>query len=39
MQQQINEHADVVIIGGGPVGALAALRLARAGREVTLVEA
>ncbi|WP_114152114.1 FAD-dependent oxidoreductase [Chromobacterium haemolyticum] len=39
MQQQTNEHADVVIIGGGPVGALAALRLARAGREVTLVEA
>lgn len=33
------EHADIVVVGGGPVGALAALRFARAGRRVLLVEA
>jgi menaquinone-9 beta-reductase len=30
--------ADVVVIGGGPAGAAAAIGLARAGREVTLVD-
>jgi len=33
------EHADIIIVGGGPVGALAALRFAAAGRRVLLVEA
>jgi menaquinone-9 beta-reductase len=30
--------ADVAVVGGGPAGAGAAIRLARAGREVTLVD-
>ena len=37
--QNIPQHSDVVIVGGGPVGALAALRLAQAGRQVVLIEA
>ncbi|WP_054285012.1 FAD-dependent monooxygenase [Gulbenkiania mobilis] len=32
------DHADVAVVGGGPVGALAALGLTRAGRKVVLVE-
>ncbi|HET7725815.1 MAG TPA: NAD(P)/FAD-dependent oxidoreductase [Candidatus Limnocylindrales bacterium] len=32
------EEADVAIVGGGPSGAALALRLARAGRDVLLVE-
>jgi menaquinone-9 beta-reductase len=30
--------AEVAVVGGGPAGAAAAIRLARAGREVTLVD-
>ena len=37
--QAIPEHSEIVVVGGGPVGALTALRLAQAGRDVTLVEA
>ena len=32
-------HADVVIVGGGPVGALIALSARSAGRSVLVVEA
>ncbi|MBX9297409.1 FAD-dependent oxidoreductase [Chromobacterium vaccinii] len=39
MNEIMSEHADVLIVGGGPVGALAALRLARQGRSVMLLEA
>ncbi|QEL55862.1 FAD-dependent oxidoreductase [Chromobacterium paludis] len=39
MNAMNSEHADVLIVGGGPVGALAALRLARQGRRVLLIEA
>ncbi|OQS08974.1 2-octaprenyl-6-methoxyphenyl hydroxylase [Chromobacterium violaceum] len=39
MDSTMSEHADVLIVGGGPVGALAALRLARQGRSVLLLEA
>lgn len=35
----MNSSSDIVIIGGGPAGGLAALLLAQAGREVTLLEA
>lgn len=31
-------HADVAVVGGGPAGAAAAIHLARAGREVVLVD-
>ncbi|POZ60491.1 FAD-dependent oxidoreductase [Chromobacterium alticapitis] len=39
MNAMNSEHADVLVAGGGPVGALAALRLARQGRRVLLIEA
>ncbi|POA96688.1 2-octaprenyl-6-methoxyphenyl hydroxylase [Chromobacterium sinusclupearum] len=39
MNAMNSEHADVLVVGGGPVGALAALRLARQGRRVLLIEA
>lgn len=39
MTQAVAVHGEVVIVGGGPVGALAALRLAAQGRKVTLIEA
>ncbi|MGL6070815.1 FAD-dependent monooxygenase [Craterilacuibacter sp.] len=32
-------HADVIVVGAGPVGALAALRLARTGVRVLMIEA
>ena len=35
----MNSSHEIVIIGGGPAGGLAALLLARAGRRVTLLEA
>jgi flavin-dependent dehydrogenase len=33
-----NYHADVIVAGAGPAGATAALRLARAGLRVLMVE-
>jgi len=33
------QHADIVVVGGGPCGALTALLLAEAGRRVLLIEA
>lgn len=33
-----DRHAEILVIGGGPVGACAALELARSGARVTLVE-
>jgi 2-polyprenyl-6-methoxyphenol hydroxylase-like FAD-dependent oxidoreductase len=35
----MNSSSDIVIIGGGPAGGLAALLLAKSGRQVTLLEA
>ena len=35
----VSTATDVVIVGGGPAGAVAALVLARAGRRVTVIEA
>ncbi|HET7030451.1 MAG TPA: FAD-dependent oxidoreductase, partial [Candidatus Limnocylindrales bacterium] len=32
------EQADVVVVGGGPAGAATAIRVARAGAHVTLLE-
>jgi 2-octaprenyl-6-methoxyphenol hydroxylase len=37
--QTLAEHVDILVVGGGPVGALAALELAVAGHQVMLVEA
>src|SRR5512134_1422143 len=34
----VSDTADVVIVGGGPVGAALALRLGSAGREVVILE-
>jgi flavin-dependent dehydrogenase len=33
-----HREADILVIGGGPAGSMSAIRLALAGREVTLVE-
>lgn len=37
--KKLSDHADVIVVGGGPVGALTALRLAQQGRQVILIEA
>jgi len=37
--ETVSEHVEIAVVGGGPVGALAALRLAQAGRKVVLIEA
>ncbi|MDN0074163.1 FAD-dependent oxidoreductase [Crenobacter sp. SG2303] len=37
--ETVPEHVEIAVVGGGPVGALTALRLARAGRRVALIEA
>jgi menaquinone-9 beta-reductase len=34
----LHRDVDILVIGGGPAGSMAAIRLAQAGREVTLVE-
>jgi flavin-dependent dehydrogenase len=34
----VDERVDVVVVGGGPAGAATAIRLARAGRDVVLLE-
>ena len=35
---QLPEHCDVLVVGAGPAGSAAAQLLARAGREVVLVD-
>ncbi|AOY02266.1 hypothetical protein BJP62_08265 [Jeongeupia sp. USM3] len=39
MTERLPEHVDVAIVGGGPVGALLALRLADAGIDALAIEA
>jgi 2-octaprenyl-6-methoxyphenol hydroxylase len=36
---KLPEHSELIVVGGGPVGATLALLAARAGRQVTLLEA
>jgi len=37
--ETVPEHVEIAVVGGGPVGALTALRLAQSGRKVALIEA